>query len=126
MATVLNRTTKQLRRSVNTPDFPSADWIINPDLSAVGNFASKYWTITGDAVSLMPQTERDALDAAEAQAAADADRAGEKLRIDNERVLKALAIVVKNEINILRALHGLPDRTNAQIVTAIKAEVDNV
>ena len=63
MATVLNRTTKQLIPSANTPDYPVADWIINPDLSAVEGFASVYWVITGDIVTLMTQGERDAVDA---------------------------------------------------------------
>lgn len=66
MSDVLNRTTKQYLISVNTPDFPTANWIINPDLSAVVGFEAKYWTITGDVVTLMSQAERDAVDAAEA------------------------------------------------------------
>ena len=65
MANVLNRTSKQYRASVNTPDFPVQDWIINPDISAVVGFDRKYWIITGDSVTLMDQTARDALDAAE-------------------------------------------------------------
>ena len=64
MATVLNRTTKQLIRSVNTPDYNPVDWIINPDLTAVEGWPSIYWTITGDVVTLQNQTERDATDAA--------------------------------------------------------------
>ena len=63
---VLNRTTKAYRTSVNTPDFPVADWIHQPDMSAVVGFQSKYWIITGDVVTLMDQSARDAVDAAEA------------------------------------------------------------
>lgn len=65
MANVLHRTTKQYLTSVNTPDYPTVDWIINPDVSAVAGFATKHWTITGDVVTLMTQAERDAVDAAE-------------------------------------------------------------
>lgn len=72
MAAVLNRTTKQFIRFANTPDYPAAEWIINPDLSAVTGFASKYWTITGDVVTLMTQAERDAVDAQEAAESFDA------------------------------------------------------
>ncbi len=72
MASVLNRTTKEFRGSVNTPDFPVIDWIINPDLSAVAGLPTKYWKITGDVVTAMSQAERDVVDDNEvlAQAAA--------------------------------------------------------
>ena len=62
---VLNRTTKAYRRSVNTPDFPTVDWIHSPDMSAVTGWDSKYWIITGDIVTLMDLAARDAVDAAE-------------------------------------------------------------
>jgi hypothetical protein len=68
MANVLNRTTKEFRTSVNTPDFPVADWIINPVLSAaVLAQPTKYWTITGDVVSLQSPAEQLATDDAEIQ-----------------------------------------------------------
>ena len=63
MADVLNRTTKELKRSVHTPDFPATDWVINPDLSAVDGVPANYWKITGDVVSEMSQAEKDAVDA---------------------------------------------------------------
>jgi len=59
MANVLHRASKQYRPSVNTPDFPKEDWIINPDLSAVENVPKKYWKIIGDAVSEMTPAEKD-------------------------------------------------------------------
>ncbi len=69
MANVLNRTTgaaypyrKDLRLSVNTPDYDSADWIINPDLSAVQAFDSIYWSISGDTVSVVDAATRAARD----------------------------------------------------------------
>lgn len=45
MATVLNRETKQVLHSVNTPEYPIAEWVINPDLSQVQGVPSKYWVI---------------------------------------------------------------------------------
>ena len=48
MATVLNRTTFELRKSVNTPDFPVAEWVINPDLTAVLALPVRYWKIQPD------------------------------------------------------------------------------
>lgn len=124
MATVLHRTTKELRRSVNTPDFPVGQWIINPNLSAVGSFPSKYWIITGDVVTLMNPPARNAVDAQEAADVLAEDRAANKLRIDNERVLKAFALTVLDEINILRGQHGLAARTQTQLINAIKTRVE--
>lgn len=117
MANVLHRTTKQYFQSVNTPDYPTIDWIINPDLSAVTGFDSKYWIITGDVVTLMSQAERDAVDAADLEAARD----GIVNILDGtEEILRAFASVMVDEINILRANHSLPDRTLAQLKTAIR------
>ena len=89
MADILHRTTRQLLRSVNTPDFVPAwrkgepaptdgDWIVNPDLSAVADLPAKYWKLSGNAVLAMTQAERDAVDAAEAAAAEQAQRAADK------------------------------------------------
>jgi hypothetical protein len=62
MANVLNRTTKQYLISVNTPDYDPLQWIINPDLSAVGSFPSIYWTITGNVVTLSNAAARAVVD----------------------------------------------------------------
>ena len=126
MADVLHRTTKEFKRSASTSSFPVADWIINPDLSAVGTFPSKYWIITGDTVTLMNAAARNAVDAQEATDAVAEDRAENKLRIDDERVLKAFALIVLDEINVLRGQHGLAARTPVQLVNAIKGKVDTI
>lgn len=100
MAAVLNRTTKQYLRSVNEPDYPVQDWIISPDLSAVVGFDSRYWTITGDVVSLMSQAERDAVDAAAVVASRDAAVA--QLQ-QAEDVLRAFMLIVLDDRNLLAA-----------------------
>lgn len=64
MSNVLNRTTKQYLVSVNTPDYPETDWIINPDLSKVDNVPLKYWDIKGDTVDVLDQAAKDVVDAA--------------------------------------------------------------
>ena len=64
MSDVINRTTLQQLSSVNSPDYPSAEWIHNPDLSAVSGVAKMYWKIVGDDVLEMTQAEKDAVDAA--------------------------------------------------------------
>lgn len=103
----------------------NAEWILNPDLSAVAGFPTQYWIITGDIVTLMSQTEMDVIDADIVAAADLADKISEKARMDVEKVLIAFATVVKDEINILRAQHSLAGRTLAQLKTAIKNEIDN-
>lgn len=68
MATVINRVTKELSQSVNTPDYPTDAWIINPDLSEVEGFDRKYWKIDADNVVLASEAERAAIDLAENEA----------------------------------------------------------
>lgn len=63
MATVVNRTTKEVLYSVNTPNYDPADWVINPDLSSVSGLDTRYWKITGDTISPMNASEREAVDA---------------------------------------------------------------
>ena len=104
----------------------NATWLFGPDLTAVAGFASKYWNIVGDVVSLMSQAERDAVDAQLAADALTRDRENEKERYNAEKSLKALALIVMDEINVLRALHSLSDRTPAQIKTAFNNKVDTL
>lgn len=65
MATVLNRSTKELLDSVHTPDYDTPEWLINPDLSAVEGVPNKYWSIHGDDVTEMTPEEKAAVDAAD-------------------------------------------------------------
>lgn len=62
MANVLNKTTNEYLFSVNTPDFDPAQWLINPDLSAVAGFDPKYWVITGNVVTLAGPAARQVID----------------------------------------------------------------
>lgn len=73
MATVLNRVTRELIESANTPDYPVDDWIINPDLSEVEEFDRKYWKVDQNRVVLASELERAAIDEAEAAAVKEAE-----------------------------------------------------
>ena len=106
MADVLHRITKQFLRSVNTPAYDPADWIINPDLSKVENVSTRYWKIIGDTVSEMSQAEKDAVDVSIEQARIAFERQGAKDEYER-RLWKAFALVVLDEINLLRIEHGL-------------------
>jgi len=77
MASVLHRTTKEFRSSVNTPDFDVGNWIINPDLSAVTGQPNKYWIIDppgSDTVRLATAPEQAVIDQAIADAVTTRDR----------------------------------------------------
>lgn len=65
MSSALHRTTLKLVTSVNTPDYPTGTWVINPDMSPVAAVPTKYWKLTGDALSEMSQAEKDVVDAAD-------------------------------------------------------------
>jgi hypothetical protein len=57
MANVLNKITKQYLSSVNTPDYPASEWLINPILP---NCDQKFWVIEDDTIRKMIPTEKDA------------------------------------------------------------------
>lgn len=120
MASVLNRTTKEYRPSANTPDFPTAQWIINSaaaDALFVAGVPSFYWNIAGDVVTEMSAGEKATVDAARATAARDSTIT----EVDNvEALIRAVVSGVVDQLNVLRAQHALPDITLAQVRTAIR------
>lgn len=120
MGNFLHRTTKQFFNSI-APDAlqePLADYISEPDLSAVLGTLSRYWIITGDVVTEMSQAQRDIVDEAALTASRDLTVDGE---VDNlEGVMRQVIKLIIQELNILRAEHGLPDRTLAQLKTQIR------
>lgn len=133
MATVLNRTQgntfpyeKDIRYSANTPDFPEVDWIINPDLSAVEGFSTRYWDISGDSVLLVDAPTRDARDQEYVTAGQAADEQRERERYDQEAVLRAVVKLLVDELNILRNQHSLTPRTYEQVRAAILAAIGDV
>jgi hypothetical protein len=140
----LHRTTKQLLPSVASADLPEpiANYIEEPDLSAVQGIAAIYWNIVGDIISEMSQAEKDAVDA---QNLSDARDRLIQDQVDLvESVLRQVVVMTLGEINILRqwivdfqvevaaatnlndlktriaGLPNLPDRTFAQIKTQLR------
>ena len=97
----------------------NANWIHAPNLSAVAGFRNIYWIIIGDVISLMSPAERDAVDAAAETAQRDARVADEVDRL--ESVLRQVVKLVVQELNILRSLHGLPNRTLAQVRNQLRS-----
>lgn len=96
--------------------------IHNPDLTAVKGQPVKYWKLNGDLVEPMTAGERAIVDGTDATArkdslAAEVDRA-------HPAIWRAFAEVVMDEINILRRRAALPDRTLAQLKTAMRNKLD--
>lgn len=44
----------------------------------------------------------------------------ELYRMFGPLLIEAIALIIKDEINLLRAQHSLPERTNQQIIDAIE------
>jgi len=116
MSNVINRTTKQYKESVNTPDYPVADWIINPDLSALTSVPEKYWKIVGDDVVEMTQTEKDTVDTNETQSGIAGHEAHLKARMfpdptilsDHNALSSASGLTITSSVSQF----GLNDTTN--------------
>jgi len=96
----------------------------------------RHWKHVSGTVVEYTQAEKDAQDVAEAaQAAADAiqqiadTRVAAKDRIegfaDSSLFLRAFVSILIEEFNTLRALHSLPDRTMAQLKSAIGNRIDD-
>jgi hypothetical protein len=66
-----------------------------------------------------------ARDAAWAVKEADLKTASGQAEFDDREVLRAFAKLLVSELNILRAIEGLPPRTFAQLRTAIRDEIAN-
>ncbi len=122
MPNYLHRTTRQHIRSISPADLAEvqANYIRDPDLSAVAGFNTIYWTITGNVVTLKSESERDAIDAAAVETAKDAVAD----ELDNtQAIMRAFAKVMLIEINTLRATQALPSRTLAQLKTAVRSNL---
>lgn len=64
MSTALNRRTRELHENVDLADYPEADFVHNPDLSAVLGKPVHLWVITGDVITLLTQEVMEARAAA--------------------------------------------------------------
>lgn len=59
MASVIKKTAPYTYHpSVNTPDYPEADWLRNPDLSGVAGVPQKLWKVDAGAVVPYPEPEQ--------------------------------------------------------------------
>ena len=124
MPNYLHRTSLAHLKSIASADLPEslANYIEYPDISAVEGWDIRYWIITGDVISLMDAAARAAVDA---QVLSDArDSITDEIDLV-ESLVRALALVLLDEINTLRAEHSLAARTTAQVKTAIRNKLGN-
>lgn len=121
MARVVNTETLELRRSVNTPEYV-APWVVVDEAvaDAVALIPTAYRKWVVDHVEEMSAGEKAAVDAA-ALVAADDSRMSQ---FDQRDALAAFALLVLDEVNILRAQHGLAARTVAQIKSGIRTKLE--
>ena len=110
MANVLNRTTLAYSKSVNTPEYPVADWIHNPDMSGVEGVPQKYWKLVGDAPVGMTAAEKAVADQAEKDAAVVAFEA----EMLSNPMYVALMAVIEDALNEIRVAAGVPTKTVKQ------------
>lgn len=59
MSIVVNKTTFLVIRNANTPDYPTSDWLINPEIPVC---ESKYWKLVGEVLEEMTQAEKAEVD----------------------------------------------------------------
>ena len=122
MPLYIHRTTFQRLPSTSPASLtePEANYVKDPDESAITGEPSRYWILTLDIFTLMSQSERNAVDAAL-----------DVLRLDSvadeldrvQSIMKAFAQVVLDEFNLLRAEHGLNPRTLAQLKNAVRGKL---
>jgi hypothetical protein len=142
VASVFHRTDGIYFPSVNTPDFDPATWIINPDTSAVAGQPTKYWIIDppgSDTIRLADAGEQAAIDAQIADDLNVQDQTAQKDAYVTQRVLEGMALVLLDEINILRDQFNtttaevpsatdtnLTDRTASQARIAVNNKIDSL
>ena len=123
MAVWIHRTTFNRLGSTSSASLPEpqANYVQNPDESAIFGHPNRYWILTGDIFTLMDATAQAVVDAALLVTQRD-DLADEIEEL--ESYSRAFALIVMDEINILRAQHGLADRTPAQLKNALRNRLD--
>ena len=119
---------KDYRTSESPQDLPEAEanYVQDPDLSAVTGFDDIYWNISGDDVTLACPTTRTDRDVAIEAERILAENARQKDSYTENEIFRAQIKYVVDEINILRQNAGLtPARTYAQAQTYMFDAIDN-
>jgi len=124
MSTVVDRYILTPLYNRDLAKYPIEHYWHDPDLTDVIDVNPIYWKEVDGDFSEMDSTEKINKDIEIETAIINSDKHYAKREIDNNDVLKAFAWVLVNEINTLRAQHGLNPRTLQQLVDAIKNKLD--
>lgn len=146
MGNFLHRTTLSYLYSVSPNELtePLVNYVVEPDMSPVAGEPVKYWKLTGDILSVMNQTEKDAVDA---QLLSDSRDATVDPLDDVEDLLRHIVDKTIREVNLLRqwimdykaevaaatshgnlktrvaAMNDLDDRTFSQFKTQVRNDL---
>ncbi len=113
--------------SAHTPDWIGvANILISPQFPSGWQTKIKYLKRAANAVVEMAQAEKDIIDQWEAEQQAQKEEEAKDLTISFDRLLKAFALVVLDEINLLRTKAGLAERTIEQLKNAVKVKYESL
>ena len=101
----------------NTPLSRYVSFIISDGIDAF------FWGVGGLPLAGNLQDILDSQETTLFQAAQAKGKTFDIFEVTERRVLKALTLVILDEINLLRQQHGLPDRSESQIRGAIKSKL---
>lgn len=121
MPLYIHRTTFKRLPSVASADLPEpeANYVRDPDESAIRGRPRRYWVLTGDVFTLMNRAARDTVDAAIEIARLDALSE----RIDTDDLIKAIAITNLQLFNAERAARGASTITAAQYKANVRGNL---
>ena len=122
MANVLSRKTLAYSKSVNTPEYPVAEYIHGPDMSGVEGVPQKYWKLVGDVPVEMKAAEKAVVD----QAAKDAAVSAFEAQMTTDPIYVALLAVVEDALNEIRTAAGVPTKTVNEGRTLVSAKFREV
>ena len=129
MATVVNRTSGEIRRSVHTPGYPAADWLVIEQAAAeaMRDVPVYYRVVEGDAVREATVEEKAAVDQERLPLLKEAkrDEVGEVLRealraADNSELA---AVMASASTKYGAAVAAIEAATTATALAAISVEI---
>jgi hypothetical protein len=122
MANVLHKETLRFITSVNTPDYNTDEWIINPTLP---NCEKKYWKISGNRVVKMTAAERQIVD--DNIIAKKLEQETNSSDLDQMDIdLLTVVLVLLDEINKLRTEANMSKVTKTQLKTAVRTKYNTL
>lgn len=127
MPDYVHPTTLEAYRSV-WPQPAGTVEVTREQLTAVQAIPHKYRKWNGSAIVEMTQAEKDTVDAAEAAARTqalrtEAQQALGQTRDDRSLIIRALGLVVLDEVNAIRAHVGMPAQTFDAVANALAQKI---